>query len=263
MRHHRKIVLEEETGAAGKNRTGSQLRAHPVKFATSGQTGGAIHFVTFALISVGLALTALLPIDAPGLPAENGLLLLRVRAYWAMRGHLDWLLSRAQGNPAWTDTNDDNDCINGADCIDDRDKADHLADFLTSLPEVSNDLGSPLVEYQNDGSWLWHYPEEGAGYRFLIRTATTPEDNDQYDHDASDNQDDGRLRLSLQPAEAGNAASMMTRLEQRLPGLRLDLCIGTTPLADRSTPGESCENDGDGTATTGIVTIERLTPFLQ
>ncbi|MEO5351113.1 MAG: hypothetical protein H7836_15945 [Magnetococcus sp. YQC-3] len=186
-------------------------------------------------------------------------LLLQSRIYWAMRGQMDYLLSRARASEI-TDRNSDHACPALANCVNDDDKIIFLNELLSELTDVRDLRGRTVILADDTRQRSWFYPEESAGYRFAVTNSDGARDNTSFDHDNHDDHDDGRLRLVWMPAiPAGEHADFINSVTRLEPGLRVDLCMGS---ATGSTVGVGCETDGDSTRSATLISIERLTRVL-
>ncbi|MBF0340044.1 MAG: hypothetical protein HQL95_03670 [Magnetococcales bacterium] len=183
-------------------------------------------------------------------------LLLKSRIYWAMRGEMDYLLSRARAMEI-KDLNADHACANGANCVNDADKILLLNSLLGEISEVLDPQERTMIRASADSQHIWFYPEESSAYLFGISHAGGVTNNTRMDNDPTDNDDDGRLTMTWYPAISTlTHATFIDALVRRELGLRVDLCMGSAP---GTLPGASCETDNDPTRSQSFISIERLT----
>lgn len=148
------------------------------------------------------------------------------RAYWAMMGTVNYMLSRAEGQgvcgTGGKDTGDvDSGNSNRDDpCADESARIDSLTKNITDTPALSSTWTFPLNN------------SVGSNYKFDIDHAITTRSSEA-------SYQDGQLKIDLTVENLGNA-SVLNHLTDRSQGVRVGFCItdhgwdAITPKADNT-----------------------------
>ncbi|MCH8858716.1 MAG: hypothetical protein IID54_03955 [Proteobacteria bacterium] len=142
--------------------------------------------------------------------------LAEVRAYWAVRGHHNYALSRIRHSEL---CGKDSGC-NPGDKFDDNKRAITLQAYLDEIADLR----------------IWTYPDENANYRIGFDMEAEPDDT------PGRNNHSGHLIMTSSFNDQ-STLPILDNIAQRLPPVRMRLCVGMDSM---STPCGPIDSDNGG-----------------